>query len=221
MADLLDAIELLTQDAISFALNSPAPQWGIYLNGAPVVVADNVVSFDYREQWKIANFPLEEGAFESYNKVATPFDVRLRFSTGGNDADRQAMIQSIAAAIASTDLYDAVTPEATYQNVNIVHQDYRRTASNGAGLLVIDVYCEQVRVTTSTQFVNSQGSGGQQQTTTEISVRPGGTSTSAIVDPQSPSASPQASGGTVQPSPVSSEQQSAVDSVLAQSKLPF
>lgn len=200
-------IVLLTADALGLLGSTSQQQWGLFLNGEPAIVSDNVISFEYKQDHRVSNFPQEEGAFESYNKVQLPFDIRLRFSTGGSPADRQAMIDSIDAIIGSTDLFDAVTPEKVYESVNPVHQDLRRTAINGVGLLIIDVLCEQVRVTTSPQFSTSQNSSSGTNgdgTTTDITVRPGGTS--QINQPQSASAAPQIDGGTVQSVPTSSGQ---------------
>ena len=196
-------VQLLVADALSLFAGFGSTQWGLFLNGLPVVTAESVVSFDFKKGANISNFPVENGGFESYNKVKRPFDVRLRFSTGGSLADRQALLDSIDDAVDSLDLMDAVTPEVTYQNVNPIHYDYRRTAINGVGLLIVDVFCEQVRVTASTSFTSQQSSNSGIQnsdgTTTVISVRPA----ASIIAPQSPSASPQVNGGTVQPVPAS------------------
>lgn len=204
---LLDAVinevALLTADLL-FPGFAGQQQWGLFLNGEPVVVSDNVISFEFKQDYRTSNYNQEEGAFETYNKVQTPYDVRLRFSTGGNAADRQAMLESIDAVVASLDLFDAVTPERVYTSVNPIHQDYRRTARDGVGLLTVDVYCTQIRVTATPQFANSTPTGntGSANTTTTISVRPG----SQINNPQSPSASPQVSSGTVQPVPATDAQ---------------
>lgn len=169
---VFDVISLLTQDAVSIFDSLGPQQWGLFLDGVPVITADSVVSFGYKEEWRIPTYPIEGGSFESYNKVQMPFDVRMRFATGGSIAEKEAFLASVAAVIGSLDLFDAVTPEMVYQSVNPVHYDYNRTASNGVGLLVVDLWCEQVRVTASSQFTDST---------------------------KSPDAEPQVSGGTVQP----------------------
>lgn len=142
------------------------PQWGLFLNGQPAVVADSVLSFSYKQDWIIADYPLEGAqgtgavlSFESYDKVQVPFDVRLRFTAGGSDADRQALLRSVDAAAGSLNLYDAVTPEATYVSVNPTHYDYRRTNTNGVGLITIDVWCTQVIVTATSKFTQTQQPG--------------------------------------------------------------
>jgi hypothetical protein len=155
-------IPLLVSDAVNlFGLSTP--QWGLFQNGAPVVVADNVVAFDFREDWRISKAPLEGGAFTSYNKVQIPFGIVLRFSAGGSLANRQALLDSIEAIIGSLDLIDAVTPEKTYSSVNPTHRGYHRSAENGQGLLVVDLHCELVNESVESEFGNTQSPTGAGQ----------------------------------------------------------
>lgn len=142
----------LTRDLIPSG--GVSPDWGLYLNGEPVIVSDSVLTFDYRQSWAVADYPLEEGSFESYDKVNSPFDCRFRFATGGADEDREKFLASIASAADSLTLYDALTPEVTYQNVNIVHYDYRRTNTEGLGLLKVDVWVQEIRVRPGSTFSN-------------------------------------------------------------------
>lgn len=204
---IAETIVLLVADSFGLLGQFASQEWGLFLNGSPVVIAESVVSFEFKEGYRIATFPIEPdksgqspGTFESYNKVQKPFDVRLRFTTGGDRAARQELEASCRAAIASLDLMDAVTPEVTYQNLNPTGMDYRRTAINGVGLLSIDLFCEQVRTTATSTFTNA---AGQSSSTGETGSTAGTTSatpsSATIVNPQSPSAAPQVNAGTVQP----------------------
>lgn len=214
-------VNLILSDALSLLAGLGEAQWGLFLDGIPVIFAESVVSFEFKQGAQVANFPIEGGKFEAYDKVQRPFDVRLRFATGDTLAARQDLLDSAREAVESLDLMDAVTPEAIYENVNPTHFDYRRTAQNGVGLIVVDIFCEQIRTTASSTFTSSNpttsGSTGltTNDTTTEISVRPA----AAIVSPQSPGASPQVNVGTVQPQAIFN--QAAIGKVLSQSLLPF
>jgi hypothetical protein len=216
------AVSLLTGDAVGLGANTP--QWGIFLDGEPVIVADSVIAFEYSQDFHISDYPIEQGAFASYNKVQRPGEVKFRFGTGGSLTDRQAFLQSINAVISDTNLYDIVTPEITYSNFNLTHQDYRRTGQSGAGLLTVDVWAEEVRpaqLATSTITTNATGNT---TTTNPQAGTPNATVASDFSDinqPQNPTASPQVNGGNVQPQAPTAAQQSAADSVLAQSMLPF
>ena len=203
--DVLNAVltpDLLIADAVSFFTSTEAPQWGLFKDGVPVILADSVITMDYKQDWNLSSYPVEKGAFESYNKVQLPFGIKLRFATGGSEADREAYLNSIAAAAASLELFDVVTPEAIYTSVNVFHQDYNRRASN-VGLIVVDVWCMEIRVTATAAFGNTQqtqndAGGATPTSTTQMTVRSiNGVPT--IKDPQAPSASPQVNNGVVQP----------------------
>jgi len=145
---------LLTRDLATFGII--APEWGIFAqSGKSVVTFDNVINVEYKQEYTVSDYPLEKGAFESYDKVQMPFDVRIRFSSGGSFNNRQALIKSLQAIVGNLKLYDVVTPEATYTSVNIVHQDYSRNAQNGVGLIMIDVWLVEVRVNADTELSNT------------------------------------------------------------------
>ena len=150
---------LLTADTFTYFEGFFGPQWGIFLDGIPIVTADTVSAFDYRKESVISDYPLEEGSFESYDKVQTPADARFRFTTGGSADERQAMLDSIIAIEGDLNLYDIVTPEEVYSSFNIRHQDYRRTAQAGVGMLTVDVWCTEIRVATASYGSTAAPSG--------------------------------------------------------------
>lgn len=122
------------------------PQWGIYLGGVPVVVADTVTAFDYKAEEVVADYPLERGSFESYDKVDRPWEARFQFVAGGSEANRSALLASADAVLGTLELYDVVTPEIVYRRGNVTRYDYRRTTANGVGLIVVDVMLQEVRI---------------------------------------------------------------------------
>ncbi|OBQ90034.1 phage baseplate protein [Mesorhizobium sp. AA23] len=157
-------LELLTQDALGLLSSALGLQpWGIYFGGVPVIIADNIVEVQYRQQWSISDFPVEQGAFQSYDKVQIPYDARLRFTAGGSAANRAAMLASIAAVAGDTNLYDVVTPEAVYLSCNITHYDYSRRSNEGMGLLSVDIWLIEVRQAVSAAMSNTQDPSGASQ----------------------------------------------------------
>lgn len=181
-------ISFLTADAVSLFGGGIQPQpWGIYLGGVPVVLSDNVVSFDLRRQWSISDYPVEKGSFQSYNKVEIPFDARFRFSAGGSESNRQLFLASIAAIAGDLNLYTVVTPVAIYPSVNINHYDYGQSANNGVGLISVDVYTTEVRET----------------------------GTQAMSNTQSPTAAAQVNNGTVQTAPATPAQVAGIGPIAA------
>lgn len=147
-------------------------QWGFFQDGVPVLVADNVVSFDYRQDWEVSKFPLEQGAFESYNKVQLPFDVRVRMSVGGTEVNRTNFLSQVSDLANSLELFDAFTPEANYSGLNVIHFDYRREAHRGVGVIVVDIWCQEIRVTATQSFQNTGAPSGADTVDSGI-VQPG------------------------------------------------
>lgn len=173
------SLPFLTADiGFTFGFGIVRAPWGIYQGGSPVVLADNVVSFDYRQQWAVSDFPVERGGFESYNKVYIPYDARFRFTAGGSESNREALLSSIAAIAGLTTVYNIVTPEAIYPSATITHYDYTRTSNNGLGLMIVDVWTQEIRQTaaramssTSSATSSSQVNGGAVQARTATSVQ--------------------------------------------------
>ena len=176
------------------------PQWGLYLGGTPVLTAQSVVAVAYQKDVRVSNYPIEEGAFASYNKVQMPFVGKVTYTVGGafspnigaalgatsilsaigdltGASAASTFLAAVDAAANSLQLYDLVTPEMTYANVNVTHYDYQRSARNGATMLTVDVWVEEIRQAPAPAFSSTQ----------------------------SPNGSNPSSGGTVQTVPVTSE----------------
>ena len=158
---LVGAVSLLVSDIIGLFFGSTS-QWGLFdaLTGSPVVIADSVISFDYKQDYTVSDYTVEKGAFESYDKVRLPFEVMLRFASGGNSANRSDLLDSIESIMGDLNLYNAVTPDAIYLGVNAFHQDYKRTAKQGVGLVSVDLRVREIRVAPNTQFSNTQSPSG-------------------------------------------------------------
>ena len=156
-------ISLLIDDVINLVLGDTENVWGIYLDGAQVIEADSMAAFDFRQDLPISDYQVEEGAFQSYDKVQLPTEIRVRVACGGDIASRQAFLQSIDAVMNTTDLYDVVTPEAVYQSYNFTHRDFRRSGDQGNGLIVVYLWLTQVRESSQATFTNTQTPGGAGQ----------------------------------------------------------
>ena len=160
-----NGIVMLLEDAVSAILGLLTPQWGIYLDGVPVLTYDNQVNFGYSQEWQISTYPVEQGSFFNYDKVQKPAEIRCRFSSGASVLNRQAMLQSIDAVMNTTDLYDVVTPEETYIGFNFIRREYDREAAN-VGLVVIDLIMMEVIESATAQFQNTQSPSNASQVST-------------------------------------------------------
>jgi len=173
----------------------PAPvAWGIYLNGEKIIEPDSFLALEYHREWAVADYPMERGAFSTYDKVAKPFDVRLRLAKGGNDNVRTTFLAAIENLGTSLTLYDVVTPTRTYLGVTISSIGYQQTAKTGVGLITVEIGLREIRETASSAM-----------------------SAEVVHDPGS--ASPK-HGGTVQPQPVTPAAEAAVRAALARQASP-
>jgi hypothetical protein len=149
------AATLLTADATDLFVGALGPQWGIFLDGESVIAAANVLSFTYKSEFAVADYPLEEGSFESYDKVQIPFDVRMRFS------GRQDLLDSaLAIAGDKTNFYTAVTPKGVYPSCTVTHVDYAQTATDGVDLVKVDIWLLNILVAAGTSFQNTAAPSG-------------------------------------------------------------
>lgn len=171
-----NVFSLILGDLVS-ALSFSQPPWGIFLNGEPAIEVNSITGFDYKQDWSISDYPVEDGGFQSYNKVELPYDARVRITSGSSIADRSIMLAELETLAKSLDLYDIVTPEKVYTSVNISHYDFHRTATSGLGMIVADVWFTEIRVSSTTTFMNTQQPGNA------------GPQSSGNVQPQTPTAS--------------------------------
>lgn len=196
------------------------PQWGIFTPaGAAALVGDSVVGVDFRSEWRVSDYPMEQGAFAAYDKVTEPFDVRVTFSNSGQGSilgsilsggligsmisgsnpgvsNRSRFLAELDQAADGLNLYTVVTPEFSYLNCTITHYDYRRESHKGASLIEIDVWLRQIRQVASKSFTTNPA--------TASSTASGSSAGTSTANAQSPSAVDPTNTGTVQASSSSS-----------------
>src|SRR5258708_39814856 len=107
-------IPLLVADAIAIISAFLGPQWGIFLDGFPVIAADNTISFDLKQDLPVSDYQVELGGFQSYNKVTLPTELRVRMSAGGNVLSLAIFLHTIENQFTTTVLFLNVTPENNY-----------------------------------------------------------------------------------------------------------
>lgn len=141
--------------------NQFGPTWGIYdADGGLAIDPDSVIAVEYRNDHRISDYPVEEGGFESYNKVTVPYDVRVTMTKGGTDSDRAAFLADCEALAATLDLFTVVTPEVSYADLNPTHFDLSRKRERGATLLTVEMWFEQVRNTATATYTSTKTASG-------------------------------------------------------------
>ena len=131
----------------------------------PVVPAyASTVEFDYSQEMPLSNYPQEQGAFQTYNKVTLPYDIRLRVCSGGSVSARQGFLYTCLAIKDSFQLFTVITPEMTFSNCNCNHISWRRTAKRNNTLIEVDLGFVQVPILSSAaNFLNTLFPGDASQ----------------------------------------------------------
>lgn len=166
---------------------TPFGNWGIYKSDGKTkaLEPDSFIGVQFKKDRRISDYPQEQGAFASYNKVTMPFDAIVRVTCGGTLEKRSQFISTLDTLSASLELLTLITPEVTYLSANIERYDYHRQLGNGAGYIIADVYFREIRVTAATNYTVSNSKANPTQV-------------------QDPSAQASQNQGAVQPSPVTS-----------------
>lgn len=139
-------------------------KWGIYTAGGKLALeADSIIAVSYDGEYRIADFPIEEGKFESYDKVRLPYEIRVVMTKGGDQPGRQAFLNTLDDLRGDLKLYNVVTPERTYLNVNIARISINRTREQGAGLITAEISLREIvqNVTSSFSKVKSPASANK------------------------------------------------------------
>lgn len=111
----------------------------------PVVTPDSYLDFDYTQDWTVSTAPTQKGGFVDYNRVASPFEIKLRMFKGGSITDRKTFLQQIE-DLGTTALYDIFTPEKSYLRCNFVRSEISRRGEKGAYQLnMVDVFFREIR----------------------------------------------------------------------------
>lgn len=154
---------LIQQDAPNLPQPAAASVWGLFdpTSGIAIVEQDSTVSFEFRNESRVPNYPQELGGFNSYNKTASPFGIRMRMSKGGSTEERTTFLNAFSDKLSSLDFVSAITPEVTYTSAQVVGYDYKREQRNGANYLVIEALIQEIRITATQTFTNTKQISGQ------------------------------------------------------------
>jgi len=138
--------------------------------GNLALVPDSFVSFEYKNERKIPNYPIEGGAFQSYNKVALPYDCRLVVSCSGNGSmSKQGFLAAIQNYLDALTLLTVSTPDANYPNLNLIHVDYKRESRQGVTLLLAQLWFQEVRIAQQPTVSTVEPSGASTKNNGQVS----------------------------------------------------
>lgn len=143
----------LAVGAIQKFLGSPSKQlvWGVFdQDGNAVIRPDSYQGFENQNRWRISQFPIQDGDFQSYNKVIIPRVITLKITQGGSLQQRTTLLAALQAIGGDTNLYNIIVPEGIYLNFNCEGYTLRRMGREGAYFFAdLDVHFTNIKQATS------------------------------------------------------------------------
>jgi len=172
-------------DGISLLTGAWATQWAIYASGTttPAIMPDSFSSLDFSGDSRVCDYPVEQGGFESYNKVMVPEELHVVLICSGSAMEQDEFIATLRSMRQSTNLYDVATPYDLLPNMSLTRYDYKQTSQNGVTMLTAECVFEEIRQASSPTYSSSQSS-------------------TPVINSNSPSASSPTNIGTVQTYPL-------------------
>lgn len=159
--------------------------WGVFdaKTGAVALEVDSVFSVEYAGEHNVPEYPLEEGKFESYNKVKLPYSLSVKVTRGGTDDKIAKFKADLDALEESRDLLTIATPQYTHIDVNVIRVEYSRSAEKGVSLITATLRLKQIRVSVTTTFTQTaQPAGANVQDSGNVQAAPPTLEQSKAVD---------------------------------------
>ena len=125
---------------------SQAAEWTLLdEDGGTSVTFTSFIDIDYRNEGQALSYPVEEGGFANYNKVATPLDIRVTLAAQGTESDYEDMLLRLDEYQKRAVVLYVVTPARLYKNMTLETYSYKRGRDAGAGMLSVELSLIEVR----------------------------------------------------------------------------
>lgn len=116
---------------------------------------NSMQEFSAEKSSRLPDEPIEKGSFGTYNRVIEPRSITCQLSVEGNAAKLQGAIDRLTTLCENDEKITLTTPEQSYKNMMLESFDYRRDASNGRGVLYVDLRFKEIREVQSAQTTTS------------------------------------------------------------------
>lgn len=146
-------------DFIQRKLGTYVNDWRILpmSSGGGTLSFDSMLSVDIKAENQVVQEAVEQGSFASYNKLASPTEIRVKLAKSGYDYDKQAFLKTLDKYCEGTDLLKLVTPSASYSGYNLESYAYMRDDTSGAQLLTVELVLKEVRQVQSNVTTEAAG----------------------------------------------------------------
>ena len=132
--------------------------------GKKVIQPDGPGEFEMKGDSSVSTYPVEEGGFQSYNKVVTPEDLSLSLLCGGQGPmSRESFLAACTKLKSDPVVIQLVTPDRVFPYVTCTGMSYKKSARSGATLLTVNMTFKEVRVVATASFPKAKTDSGQAQ----------------------------------------------------------
>lgn len=143
-------------DSNSNAINTGS-EWAVVARNKGLSVQfDGIMDIDVKNESKVLTSPIEKSSFAAYNKVETPLDVVITGASQQDGAAQSAILDALNKLVPGAELVDIVTPTAVYLKMTLESYSYKRTATDGASLLVVELHAIEVREVETTRVTKTK-----------------------------------------------------------------
>jgi len=112
---------------------------------------NSMQEFSAEKSSRLPDEPIEKGSFATYNRIIEPRAITCRLSIEGGASKLQSAIDRLTDLCENNETITLTTPEQSYKNMMLESFDYRRDATNGRGVLFVDLRFKEIREVASAQ----------------------------------------------------------------------
>ena len=116
---------------------------------------NSMQEFSAEKSSRLPDEPIEKGSFSTYNRIIEPHSITCRLSIEGGASKLQSAIDRLTTLCENNEKITLTTPEQSYKNMMLESFDYRRDATNGRGVLFVDLRFKEIREVQSAQTTTS------------------------------------------------------------------
>lgn len=121
---------------------------------------DTFVQLKVSAKTKVGTFPVENGAFVSYNKASAPYDLKVEIAVSDLADRRHQLIVDLDREKAGVRLFNITSADATYLNYTLEGYSLSFTRKGGWGIVVASLEFVEVREVSATYGKAKAGAGG-------------------------------------------------------------
>lgn len=121
---------------------------------------DTFIQLKVSAKTKVSTFPVENGAFVSYNKASAPYDLKVEIAVSDLADRRHQLIVDLDREKAGVRLFNITSADATYLNYTLEGYSLSFSRKGGWGIVVASLEFVEVREVSTAYGKAKAGAGG-------------------------------------------------------------